>query len=427
MPIVAPPLGTSARSIPAAGTAAVIVPNSGYGYAEAFACKGWKTVAVELDARRKPLRLAEASICGPYTDTVEHHGSLRQTVKSLRKRGVTAVVAGSAAGIALADRIASLLNLPGGDPETSPLRCDRGAQAVALAAAGVPAPNSVRTTSLSEALKWAELFPLSSYVLAPAAVGVPVEPVTCKGELQVSVAWPAMRRAAARYSGDAHLVLTEDLPGRQYLVHSVTRPEQAGEPEHVVTGVWAETRFADGRLDRTDLLDRQPLLTRALSMYTLRVLDVLGVVRGPVISRIAYGATRGPLLISALAAPSPSLADDVWRAATGRERVADVLDAWTPRSPAEAVPGPIDCRIVRVHLQPVDGDAGIDPWLGRILRQLPTVVAVSAGLQAPAAAVVSALASAEVVLSSDEPEAVEADYRVVRALEREGLFRGGRP
>ncbi|MGW0844277.1 hypothetical protein ACWD26_29885 [Streptomyces sp. NPDC002787] len=426
MTVAATPLVASARSVADAGTAAVVAPYSGGGYAEALARKGWKTVAVDLAARLRPLALAGASICGPYADTVEHRGSLRQTAKALRALGVSAVVAGSAPGIALADRIASLLDLPGGDPDTSHLRYDRGAQAAALAADGVPAPNSVRTTSLSEALKWAQLFPLSSYVLAPAAVGVPVEPVVCKHELQVSAAWPAMRRAAARYSGDAHLVLTENLPGRQYLVHSVTMPGTAGQPNHVVTDIWAETRSPDGRLARTDLLDRQPLLTRALSMYTLRVLDELGVVRGPVISRIAYGATRGPLLISALAAPGPSLADEALRTATGRERFADVLDAWISPSPAELVPAPTDRRVVRVHLQPTDGGHGIDPWLGRILRQLPTVVAVSAGLQ-PQAPASTPLAGAEVVLSSDEPEAVEADYRVIRALEREGLYRGGRP
>ncbi|MER5572410.1 hypothetical protein [Streptomyces massasporeus] len=426
MSIATATLAASAQSLRVAGTAAIVAPYSGSEYAEAFARKGWKTVAVHLDARLRPSALADARICGPYADTVEHRGSLRQTVKALRKLGVTAVVAGSAAGIALADRIASMLDLPGGDPETSQLRCDRGAQAAALATAGVPALNSVRTTSLSEALKWAELFPLSRYVLAPAAAGVPVEPVSCTHELQVSAAWPAMRRAAARYSGDAHLVLTEDLPGRQYLVHSVTRPGHEGQPDHLITDIWAETRSADGRLDRTDLLDRHPLLTRALSVYTLRVLDALGVVRGPVMSRIVYGATRGPLLISALAAPGLSLADEALRAATGRERVADVVDAWVSPSPAELVPAPTGRRVVRVHLQPTDGGEGIDPWLGRILRQLPTVVAVSAGLQ-PHTAVSTPLAGAEVVLSSDEPEAVEADYRVIRALEREGLYRGGRP
>lgn len=425
MSIATATLAASAQSLRVAGTAAIVAPYSGSEYAEAFARKGWKAVAVHLDARLRPSALANASICGPYACTVEHRGSLRQTVKALRKLGVTAVMVGSAAGIALADRIASMLNLPGGDPETSQLRCDRGVQAAALAAAGVPAPNSVRTTSLSEALKWAELFPLSSYVLAPAAAGVPVEPVACTHELQVSAAWADMRRAAARYSGDAHLVLTEDLPGRQYLVHSVTRSGPEGQPDHLITDIWAETRSADGRLDRIDLLDRQPLLTRALSFYSLRVIDALGVVRGPVMSRIVCGATRGPLLISALAAPDPSLAGEALRAAIGRERVADVVDAWISPSPAELVPAPTGRRVVRVHLQPTDGGEGIDPWLGRILRQLPTVVAVSAGLR-PHAAVSPPLAGAEVVLSSDEPDAVEADYRVIRALEREGLYRGGR-
>jgi hypothetical protein len=53
------------------------------------------------------------------------------------------------------------------------------------------------------------------------------------------------------------------------------------------------------------------------------------------------------------------------------------------------------------------------------------MVAVSPCLQ-PDAASSGSLAGAEVVLSSDEPEAIE-DYRVLRALEREGLYRGGRP
>ncbi|MFF8932352.1 hypothetical protein ACF1AO_34375 [Streptomyces longwoodensis] len=413
-------------SQPGVGTAAVIAPYSGDGYAEAFARKGWKTVAVDLDARTLPPALARSAIRGPYGSVVEHHGSLRQTVRTLSKLDVTAVVAGSAAGIPLADRIASQLGLPGGTPETSHLRCDRGAQAAALAAAGVLAPASVRTTSVSEALAWTELFPLSSYILAPAAVGTPVEPVTCTNELAIAAAWPAMRREAARHSGDAHLVLTENIPGRQYLVRSITRTGPQGQSDHLVTDIWSETRFAVGRLDRTDLLDRQPLLTRALSMYTLRALDVLAVVSGPVVSRIAYSANRGPLLVSALAAPDGSLADEALRTATGHDRSADVVDAWTSASPSEPGPVPSGRRVVRVHLRPTEAGNGIDPWLGRIVRQLPTVAAMSTELRPHTAPTVSAV-GAEVVLSSDEPEVIEADYRVIRALER-GLCRrqGGR-
>ena len=406
------------------GTAAVVAPNDSCSYAQAFERQGWRAVAVELDAPRRSPVLGEGG-AGAYADTVEHRGSLRRTVKLLRALGVSAVVAGSPAGIKLAERIAWQLGLPGGDPQTSRLRYDRGVQAAALTRAGIPAPRSIRTTSLAEALAWAEACPLPSYMLAPAAAGTPVEPLACANDLQISAAWLPMKRAAARHSGDAHLVLGEQLSARQFVVNSVSRSGAGGRPDHVITDVWAETRTFEGQLDRTDLLDRHKLLSRGLSMYMLRVLDALGVVCGPVTSRVAYGEGQGPLLVSALATPSMSIADEALRMATGRDRVTDTTDAWSTIPPDQLVPPSTRHGIARVHL--LLGSKGcIDPWLGRILRRLPTVVATSEGLQ-PHAAATDGSTSAEVVLSSTDLQAIESDYRVIRALEREGRDHGGRP
>lgn len=406
------------------GTAAVIAPYGSCGYAQAFERQGWRTVAVELDARHRPLALGKAD-AGAYADTVEHRGSLRRTVKLLRGLGVSAVVAGSPAGIRLAERIAWQLGLPGGDPQTSRLRYDRGVQAAALTRSGIPAPRSIRTTSLAEALAWAEACPLPGYMLAPAAAGTPVEPLACANDLQISAAWLSMKRAAARHSGDAHVVLAEQLSARQFVVNSVSRSGGGGRPDHVITDVWAETRTFEGQLDRTDLLNRHRLLSRGLSMYMLRVLDVLGVVCGPVTARVAYGEGQGPLLVSALATPGMSMADEALRMATGRDRVTDTIDAWSAIPPDQFVPASTRHGIARVHL--LRGGGGcIDPWLGRILRRLPTAVGTSEGLQ-PHAAVTNGSMSAEVVLSSADPQAIEADYRVIRALEREGRDHEGRP
>lgn len=402
----------------------MVAPFGECGYAAALVRQVWRPVAVDLAPRLRPHALAQAQLSGPYAHTVEHRGALRQTVKALRGLGVSAVVAGSAAGIALAERIAWQLELPGGDPVAALLRRDRGAQAAALARAGIPAPRSVRTTSLAEALKWAESTALPGHVLAPAAAGVPVEPVVCTHEFQISAAWPAMCREAAQYAGDAHLVLTEQLPGHQYVVNTVTRLGYDNTPDHIVTDLWAETRTPGGLLDRTDLLDRHQLLARALSMYALRVLDALGVVCGPVSLRIAYGAGRGPLLVSALAVPGTSPADDALRVATGRDRFADALDAVIPPACAQLVPAPTGRQVVRVHLHPRHSGR-VDPWLARILRQLPTVATVSEALRPEATD--GPAAHAEAVLSSDEPEAIEADCRVIRALEREGLYPADRP
>lgn len=409
------------RTATGPGIAAVVAPDDACGYATALLRRGWQPVAVH-PAPRPSVHGVRAD--GPYAHTVEHRGSLRQTVKALRALDVSVVVAGSAAGIAPAERIAWHLGVPGSDPGAAPLRQDHGVQAAALARAGVPALRGVRTTNLAEALRWAERHPLPGYLLAPAAAGVPVEAVVCRPASRIGSAWPAMRRAVARHSDDPHLVLSERPPGRQFVVNTVTRIGLDGMPEHTVTDLWARTHTPGGLPARTDLLDRHALLTRALTRYTLRVLDTLGVVCGPVSSRVAFGAGRTPVLVGALAVPGASLADDALRAATGRDRFADALDAVITPAPGRPVPAPTGRPVVRVHFRPRDG--GVDPSLGRVLRGLPTVVAVSPGLR-PGAPAGADRGGAEVVLSGDEPRAVEADYRVIRALEHEGLFSANRP
>ncbi|WP_281912352.1 hypothetical protein [Streptomyces olivaceus] len=370
-----------------------------------------------LSPRLRPLDLP-ADTNTSYADTVEHHGSLRLTVKALRAMGVSAVVPGSAAGVELAERIAWHLGRPSADPASSPLRYDRGAQATALERAGVPALRGVRSSSLAEALRWADAANLDGYSLAPATVGTPVPAVLCANEREIEAAWPALRRAAARHSGAAQMVLTERVAPRAYVIHSVTAPGPAGLPEHGITDVWSEVRDRDGALDRTDLLDRGQLLTRALSMYVLRVLDVLGVACGPVTCRVVFSEGRGPLLVSALAAPPPlSPADAVMRAAIGADPVARAVDAWLPAPTAEPHSSPLRRRVVRVHLRTAP-----NALLGRIVRRLPTVAAVSDDL-AEGAGTPAVADQSEVVLSSSAPEAVETDYRVLRALERETLAR----
>ncbi|MFD9281100.1 hypothetical protein ACFWD7_28035 [Streptomyces mirabilis] len=414
----------AARAVPAwfaaAGTLVVVAPcgDSASGYPVAAARRGWQSVAVALAPTLRPPP-GQDMVTAAYTTTVEHNGSLRRTVKQLRALGaVTAVVAGSAPGIDLAERIAWHLGLPGPDPAASVLRHDRGAQAAALLTAGIPAPRSVRTTSLAAALEWVRTCGLRSYVLGPAAAGVPVQPVVCSSGLEISAAWPDLREAARHHSGSAHLVLTEYLPGRQYVVNSVTRHGDDGGPDHIITDVWAETRTRGGLPDRSDLMNRQHLLSRALSLYVLRTLDVLGVACGPVSSRLVYDNRRGPLLLSALALPAATIADAAAQAATGRDRFGEALDAASPPQPPPARPAGNRHRVVRVHLRPRD-KGGIDPGM---LRELPTVVRISSSLQRPA----KGATGGEVVLSAAQATAVEADYRVIRALEHEGLHQDSR-
>ncbi|MEU0027405.1 hypothetical protein [Streptomyces sp. NPDC006335] len=400
---------------PAAGTAtvAVVAPREALPYAQAFARRGWRMVSIGLAPHLRPLALPATGRSAGCTDMVEHTGSLRRTVKKLRPLGVSAVIAASPEGIELADRLAWQLGLPGPDPATSVLRRDRGAQATALTKAGIAAPRGVYTTSLAYALEWARFCAPPRFLLAPAAAGIDVAPVSCEDDLQISSAWPEMRRAAARHTRDAHLVLTEELTGPRYRVNSSTHLGPDGTAHHDVTDIWSEVHTPDGLLDRSDLLDRQPLLARVLTMYIRRVLDALGVVSGPVSSHIVYTVDCGPVLLSALAVPGISPADDALRSCTGHDRLGTALDAVTAAQPAWPTPAPAGRHIVRVRLH-THGSDGIEPRLLRSVRQLPTAVAVSPS-------------SHEVVLSHARSQAVEADYQAIRALERDHLHEAGCP
>lgn len=396
-------------------TAAVVAPYGDGPYPRVFERHGWRTVAVVPERRLRPLAYQDVLVSHGCTSTLIHRG-VRVTVKALRALGASAVLAGSAAGIDWAERIAWRLDLPGNDPATSLLRYDRGAQAGRLAREGIPALRGVRTSSLAEAVAFTKVCPMARYVLAPAVAGTPVEAVVCENELQISAAWSAMKRSAARYSSSAHLVLSEPHALCQYTVHTATRLRADGRPEHTVTDVWAQTRTAVGHLDRTDLLPADGLLTRALSRYTQRALDALGVVCGPVTCQLAYAmdeeaAGHGPLLISALAVPAATPADDALRVARGRDRVTEALDMWIPPFPA-LVHAAGEQHVVRVHLAP---GTGITSWAERLLRALPTVVAVN---QPRRPVGHGTLLPAEAVLSSSDPGAIERDYRVIRALER---------
>ncbi|MFF4115920.1 hypothetical protein ACFY0P_20930 [Streptomyces sp. NPDC001714] len=327
------------RTDPTVGAAAVVAPyDGGDPYPRAFARYGWRTVAVLPEHRLRPPAYRNATLPAGYGDTVVHRGGLRQTVKALRALGVSAVVAGGAGGIELAERIAWQLGLPGADPAASPLRYDRGAQAARLTRLGIPAPRGIRTARPADAVAWARSYPAAGYLLAPAAAGTPVDAVECANERQIGAAWPALWHAAARHSGSPHLVLTE-LPGRRrYTVDTVTRPGPDGRPEHVVTGL-----RADGRAG-----PRAPGSppAQALVRYTIRVLDALGVVCGPTTVRLAYGdadgdtAGRGPLLICALAAPvmtTADEADETPRPATAGHRAVGVPAPW-PAWPTPTIP-----------------------------------------------------------------------------------------
>ncbi|MFI1203447.1 hypothetical protein ACH4VR_29125 [Streptomyces sp. NPDC020883] len=290
---------------PNAPAAAIIAPHSETSSLLRKAhSQGWNCITVSLPPHALPLTLAQDP---PTIDTAQSltHKSMRRTAKALRAHGIRAVIPGSPLSIALAlsDQLAQELHLPGNDPETSQLRCDRGAQAAALTQAGVVAPRSLRTTNLSDALRWAHLCRLPAYVIAPASTAASGLARTARTDEEISRAWRQLRRTAHHRTGGRNLVIQEALPGPQYILHSITSPDE-DRPRHTITEIWSSQT-------RTIPLGRPvaqgELIARTLSRYARQVLDVLEVEAGALRSRIVCAPGQGPTLLSARVHPAHSL------------------------------------------------------------------------------------------------------------------------
>ncbi|WP_455361263.1 hypothetical protein [Streptomyces sp. SYSU K21746] len=407
--------------------AAVVAPHGDDGeYEREFALRGWQCVAVTLPSYTLPPAYAGMEPHSAYAQRVSHAGSLRRTVKKLRAMNVSAVVAGSALGVELTDRLAHAMSLPGNDPATSLLRRDRGVQAAALADAGVAAPRGLRTDRLADALAWTDRWPLTEYVIAPADSSVAASARRCRNRSEVCAAWREIRRVSHRHTSEAHLVIQEYVPGPQYLVNSVTSRALDGTVEHVITEIWSETRTDQQLHDRSDLLGRHTLMARALSLYTMRVLDVLGVESGPVRSRIVFVPGRGAVLLAARAYARPSPAHDVTYAAHGSGPFHHAVDAAVCDGVQRAARGGSRVHLARVSLiAPQDG--ALDARLLRMLTTLPTVAQVVGPLRPsePVRRTVDRSTSpGELVLLAPTRRALEEDYRIIRAAEALGLYQG---
>ncbi|MFD9792535.1 hypothetical protein ACFWXK_16465 [Streptomyces sp. NPDC059070] len=412
---------SAARRLSPVGLVALVAPYGDDGHhAQRYAQSGWESIAVTLpDTALPPAHRGVGPPVGCRSVLV-HHG-VRRTAKKLRARGVHAVVAAGGLGVDLADRLARALELPGGEPATSALRTDRAVQAAALADMGLAAPRGLRTSSLAAALSWAKDADLPAYVVTAADSATPLPGAVCTSAAEIRAAWGPQRHAAVHHSGTEALVIQERVPGQQFVVHTVTHPATGA---HTISAIWAELRTRDGVHGRSDLLEHDSVLGRALTVYVRRVLDVLGVAGGAARCRIAFPYERGPVLLSARAYARTSPAEALCeREAAGTDHVQAAVHATV----AGRVPPPPGQRrhVARVSLiAPYDGVVD-----GRSLHTVTTLPTVTAGTGLPTGGtpvlrtVDRATRPGELVLAASSRQAIEEDYWMIREIERGGLYR----
>ncbi|MET7605892.1 hypothetical protein ABZS96_25935 [Streptomyces avermitilis] len=405
--------------------AAVVAPyGTGTHYADEFANRGWQCVAVTPADDALPSLYRGTLDPAAYRQVV-FHDNLEATATALRILRVTAVVAGTEIGVPLAEQLAHELRLPGNAPATSSRRRDKGAMARALAEAGVAGPRSLSTERLQEALSWAASLDTTHVVLKPADSAGSDGVAFCSNPDEIRTAWNRLHHVQNAMGGsNTHLVIQERLSGSQYVVNSVSAAGPGGTASHSLTEFWSDRRIGTHVYDRLDLMNRQGMLPRLLSRYTLRVLDALGIVNGPAHTEVMLVPGRGPLLIESGARPEGSYDPAAMREATGSDHIRDAVHAvvtGTPDRRAADRPHPF---VTKVSLC-AHRDGALDEELLRAVLTLPTVRGY-VGTLVPGIQVrrtVDLLTSpGRLLLAADDPCAIEEDYRAIRSMEASGLY-----
>ncbi|MFK8909713.1 hypothetical protein [Streptomyces sp. YS-3] len=399
-------------------TVAVVAPGGDSASAARYTGPEWASIAVSLSPEALPPAHRARTAATGHREEIRHD-TLRRTACELRARQVGAIVPGSGPGVGLAEQLAHMLGIAGNLATTSVLRTDRAVQAAALRDSGLAAPRGLHTGSLTAALRWAELRDLPAYALAAADSAVTAPPAVCTSTAEIRSAWPRLRAAALHESGSADLVIQEVVPGQQFVAHTVSVP---GSGQRAVVALWSELRTGQGVHGRSDLVDTHSVLGRALLRYAGRALDVLGVRAGAARCRIAFSAEHGPTLLSAQAFARTTPVEELVARATGIDHVRATVQAVAT---GRLAPSTRAYRHVsRVSLvAPRDGF--LDGRLLGVLDSLPTVVATEGALTPGARVrrtVDRATCPGVLVLAAASREAIERDYRAIRALERLGLY-----
>ncbi|WP_326779192.1 hypothetical protein [Streptomyces sp. NBC_01445] len=385
--------------------AAVVAPYQDAGHATEFARLGWRRIAVELGPGLLPAGTAP-QVHRAFTPTVVHDG-LRHTVRQLSLLRVQTVVAGSPQAVPLAEQLAHELGVPGNDPSSTAARCDLAAQARALTRSRHHhAPDAAhhqldRGPQLDADLRSARqlLTAADTALAAPSRV--------CRTEQESATpgracAHPCPGAGAARTSRCA-----STYPGAPTWCTPSAGRATTTPPEHSDTDVWGATQTRAGALDRMDLMPRQELLWRALSLYTPRALRALQVSIGPVPCEVAYTPGHGPVLLGACAYPEVSAAARAVREALGSDPYRDAVHGAIVGRRRQPVGSAEPMHLARVPLRPTE-DGHLDRWLLRTLTQLETVTHVDDALM-PRVAVHGGVSPGELVLRHTCERAIEAD------------------
>jgi biotin carboxylase len=305
--------------------------SSGTELAPAFAARGVPAVAV------RSARAADSGDVGyangiRAADFLEVHDDGPGLVDSLREFAPRAVIAGSEAGVRLADKLAATLTpMFGNAPELSLARRHKAAMQDALANAGLPVIRTLSTGSAAEVAVWLVdegLRDAALVVKPPESAGSDnVHHIPPGGDWR-----PAFDRILAMPTAllgerSETVIVQEQVTGTEYAVDTVSARGQ-----HALAHLIRYSKTSAGQrmtvFDHTEFIALDPEEHGALVTHAFRSLDALGIRWGAAHSEIVL-TKGGPRLIETGARMCGGPVLGFARAATGSSQLERVIQAYT--------------------------------------------------------------------------------------------------
>lgn len=364
-------------------------------------------------------------------DFVMRHvfSNLETTAAALRVHAPFCVIAGSEAGVGIADQLAQALGLPANEPVLSAARRQKSAMADALHAAGVRAIRGVTVRETAEAFDWMRREGLQELVAKPIDSAGTEDVFFCRTPAEIErAATTILGKTNLMGSYNSAFLVQERIRGKQYTVNAV-----AVDGRLYVGEIWTyETREVPGAgsiCSHEWLQDGESQVSRELVSYLNDVASALGVLHGPVHAEIIID-DAGPAAVDVAARLQGLMSPVARRKALGHTHVTLTAQAICDpmgfaaytcgNEPYQRRMHALCVSLISETCGTVRGIPGLDA-----IRALPSF-ADAIGFLTPGKQLLPTrdLVSTPgiVYLVSAEFEQIRADFAQLRAMPMDGIF-----
>ncbi len=355
-----------------------------------------------------------------FIDVIRHRDDA-ETLARLRRHDVEFVLPGCELGVQHADRWSETLGLVSNGTHCSAARRNKYLMVEAVREHGLRVPDQFATRRLEDALKWTRGHGRWPVVVKPDASSGSDSVTACQSEEDVTRAFEAIvGRLNVLGTANEHFLVQEFLPGREYIIDTVSYQEH-----HRLCGVWRYIISAEAEptvgYDAMWLLDGEGERQERLFEYARGVLDALEIRYGPAHCELKW-VDGEPVLVEVGARLTGGTNCWINRHCSGVSQLDLTILAYT--TPSRFLRD-VDKRYVlkkhaaNVFLEPrVSGTLKAMPRLPQI-RELESLyrLSISAKLGYPVPRV-----AGYVTLLHASREAVESDLGRICDLERNGLY-----